>query len=305
MNYYLDFETTTKNQIISIGCITELGETFYSLVKPSYPEQISPILIKLIGVTNKDLQNAPTFEEVCSQFLEFIINSKTKPKDNIRKYYVYGNQDKNFLETNICFLNKTENIAGMIAIQESLQDYQKKVKNFYGKNYRLIDLYNCLKRYNYEQKHNALKDAIMLKEIFGNLDKIKNPEDYKNNLDKDKISKNVLNFSLQPVEYDINKADKKWLDWPKGFNNRFNAQTEGTPNNYFIKVYFKKQDKTVYFITLKEALLWLMKYSGSFNGLSPKKAKNYVQMYEGIKKAIDNKIVFRKGKWKLRKRRDK
>jgi hypothetical protein len=43
-----------------------------------------------------------------------------------------------------------------------------------------------------------------------------------------------------------------------------------------------------------------MKYAGSFNGLSSKKAKNYVQVYKGLKKALNNKTTFRKGKWSLK-----
>ena len=302
MKYFLDFEASSSGQIISIGCVTELKETFYTLVKLSEPEQISPFLTKLTGITNQSLKNAPSFEEACDMFRKFIINSKilTNTKDKTRKYYVYGNSDKEFLEYNIKFLEKTENIAAMTTIACSFQDYQIEVKKHYSKNYRLIELYNCLRQTVSEQQHNALQDAIMLKEIYGKLDQIKNPEDYKNNNDKIKAQKNKINFSLQTVEYDSASADKKWLNWPQGYNRRFEAKTEGTPNNYFIKVYFAKQNKTLYFITLKEALLWLMKYAGSFNGLSSKKAKNYVQVYKGLKKALNNKTTFRKGKWSLK-----
>ena len=72
MKYFLDFEASSSGQIISIGCVTELKETFYTLVKLSEPEQISPFLTKLTGITNQNLKNAPSFEEACDMFRKFI-----------------------------------------------------------------------------------------------------------------------------------------------------------------------------------------------------------------------------------------
>lgn len=301
MNYFLDFEAAPSGQIISIGCVSELGETFYTLVKQKLPEQIPPFLTKLTNITNKDLKHAPSLDEACNNFLDFITNSKVKKDELLRKYYVFGNSDKEFLEFSIDLLTDTKAIAGMTAIKESLNNYQKDVKAHFGKEYRLIELYNCLQQSHEVQAHNALLDAIMLKEIFHKLPLIKNPDDYKTQEDRIQAEESELNFSMQKVVYNSGRADKKWLEWSNDFSKRFGVQTDGNKDNYFIKAYFEVHNKTMYFATLKEALLWLMKYAGPGTALSSKRAKNYVNYYYKVKKAVEHKTKFKNAIWTLNK----
>lgn len=51
MKYFIDFEATQFSQeIISIGCIREDGQTFYALVAPK-KGKITPFITNLTGIT--------------------------------------------------------------------------------------------------------------------------------------------------------------------------------------------------------------------------------------------------------------
>ena len=53
MNFYIDFEANQfSDRIISIGCISENGNNFYSLCRPSKPgETITNFITELTGIT--------------------------------------------------------------------------------------------------------------------------------------------------------------------------------------------------------------------------------------------------------------
>ena len=73
-----DIETTgldvRKDKIIEIGAVKvrngEILEEFHSLINPN--EELSKEIIKLTGIKNKMLENAPTIDEVLPKFIEFI-----------------------------------------------------------------------------------------------------------------------------------------------------------------------------------------------------------------------------------------
>ena len=78
---FLDFETTGGNpsnsSIIEIGAIKyshgkEIGR-FETLIKPRH--HISGIVQKITGISNKMVDNSPTFEEIAHKFFEFIGDS--------------------------------------------------------------------------------------------------------------------------------------------------------------------------------------------------------------------------------------
>jgi len=302
MNYFLDFEATNSGQIISIGCISEdQGEQFYTKVKPSNQETITPFLTKLTGLTNKKLKNAPTADEAFLRFYKWICGTRSNTnKTECRKYYVYGDCDKDFLNTTIQHMSDTEAIACATTIAENLIDYSIQVKEYYGKNYRLIELYNCYTKLKTAQTHNALTDAFMLKIIFNNLPNIKNPEDYKNNLDKKALETETIKFNLQPVGYNLKKAPDIWFEWSENIKDKWSANGYGDKDNYFIKVIKFKTKQVIYFKDLKTALLWVMKYYDLGQTLSPKKAKNYVKIYYDLLDSMKKKKLYEGGYWKLR-----
>lgn len=303
MNYFLDFEATNSGQIISIGCVSENhGEQFYTKVKPNKKESISPFLTKLTGLTNKKLKNAPNADEAFLSFYNWLCGTRSKnPNVERRNFYVYGDGDKNFLQTTLQYMSDITAIACATAVAESLIDYSKQVKEHYGKNYRLIELFNC---YTHSkdtiQTHNALRDAIMLQTVFNNLSQIKNPEDYKNNLDRQRLEKEIIKFGLQPVEYNTHKAPDVWFEWPEHIEYKWTVNGFGDKDHYFIKVYNNKIKQTIYFEDLKTALVWVMKYYDAGQTLSPKKAKNYVKIYYNLLDSIKKKKTYKDGYWKLR-----
>lgn len=101
----LDFETTglspVENNIIQIGAIRyvnfELVEEYNTLVNPKEP--ISSTITKITGITNKDVANAPTIEQVLPSLLEFI-NTNVIVAHN-------ASFDMKFLLENIEWLNLT------------------------------------------------------------------------------------------------------------------------------------------------------------------------------------------------------
>ena len=75
MKFYIDFEATQfTEQIISIGCIDEVGNSFYSLVKPQLENfKISNFITELTGISKNDLINQKTADDVFIDFFDYII----------------------------------------------------------------------------------------------------------------------------------------------------------------------------------------------------------------------------------------
>ena len=71
MKFYIDFEATQfTEQIISIGCIDEVGNSFYSLVKPQLENfKISNFITELTGISKNDLINLLTLRSACSNII--------------------------------------------------------------------------------------------------------------------------------------------------------------------------------------------------------------------------------------------
>ena len=69
MKYFIDFEATQfSNDIISIGCIDENGEEFYSLINPGEEKEVKLVLTKTMtnentGVVNNRAEIAEAYNE--------------------------------------------------------------------------------------------------------------------------------------------------------------------------------------------------------------------------------------------------
>ena len=62
MNYFIDFEATQfSNDIISIGCIDENGEEFYSLINPG-EGKLTSFITELTGITDEMLNKADSLD---------------------------------------------------------------------------------------------------------------------------------------------------------------------------------------------------------------------------------------------------
>lgn len=172
MKYFIDLEATQfSNEIISIGCVREDGETFYSLVNVA-KNKMTNFITELTGITKEDVAEAPSSDEVFTNFYNWIIQDETKAQ-----FFCYGNSDLSFIKRN---LNKATTIKaqmGLSILALHLIDYSKCVERHFGL-VKSISLKKVLAYYRQvaevEQNHNALEDALFLKEIY---DRINDEDD--------------------------------------------------------------------------------------------------------------------------------
>lgn len=161
MKIFVDFEATQfSEEVISIGAIREDGETFYSLVAP-VDGKITPFITNLTGITAEMVKTALHPNEVFNEFYKWVFNYTANPE-----FYCWGTSDINFLRHTFkrCFSLNAKIILGWMC--GGLIDYSKQFcKLLKIKNCKLIKAYNCLHP-DVEQNHNALDDAVKLKEVF-------------------------------------------------------------------------------------------------------------------------------------------
>lgn len=165
MKYFIDFEATQfTNEIISVGCVRENGDTFYSLVKPKRMKTLTPFITDLTGITKEMLENERSSDEVFEEFFNWLETDSTYVE-----FYCYGNSDIDFLKKNLkdrTFNFKAQAALSLIAM--NLKDYSMTVKAHFG-------LINCIAlkkvmNYFYPEDehtwHNALSDAEMLYKVY-------------------------------------------------------------------------------------------------------------------------------------------
>lgn len=169
MNYFIDFEATQfSNEIISIGCVNENGDEFYSLVKSQ--KKITDFITSLTGITQEMIENAPNSDVVFSDFFRWI-NQLTPPNDTVM-FYCYGSSDYQFIKKNLSNTNSFQAQAALSLIGMNLQDYSSIAKSHFGlvKQIGLVKLVAYYRKVeSVPQSHNALDDAHFLKEVFENI----------------------------------------------------------------------------------------------------------------------------------------
>ena len=129
----IDVETTgldfKNDKIIEVSACKyingQLNDTFSSLVNPGV--SISPFITKLTGINNSDLFDKPSFNEISSEFIEFI---KDQP--------LIGHN----VTFDINFINKELNQKYVINNQTHISDtyYLSKVFLFYSESFKLSSL---------------------------------------------------------------------------------------------------------------------------------------------------------------------
>ena len=165
MNFFIDFEATQfSNGIISVGCCSEDDGLFYSLVYTAH--KITPFIIDLTGITAELVKAAPTAEEVFSKMYDWCL-SKTKD-GKLPHFYCYGNCDKEFVKRNFNECHDFKAATMLSYLYTDMQDYGPEVKAHFGlnKSIGLQKVYNHYMQEESVQRHNALEDAQMLKEVF-------------------------------------------------------------------------------------------------------------------------------------------
>jgi DNA polymerase III epsilon subunit-like protein len=259
MKFCIDFEATRfSNRIISIGCVAENGNAFYSLVKPGGRKKVDKFITELTGIDNAMLTNAPDADEAFNLLNNFIEeNNDNAPPE----FYCYGDADIAFIQNTVKFMEDTRACICAMAIAGNLINYAPKVKQFFAapsdialrKVYMLIQSQDEL-----VQNHDALEDARMLQCVLENLTVKCKPED------KEAIM--AIPSQARP------KAAKKkapatfisWTDVPK-----WEADTKADANNWVLKCVDQNNTNYVkYFNDTETAALWVIKYIA--RNVSPK-----------------------------------
>lgn len=276
MRFYIDFEATQfSNRIISVGCVCENGNTFKSLVKPVNKGKITPFITELTGITQEMINEAPTADEVFNELFDFIELNNNK---NPLQFYAYGDSDKSFIEHTVGFMNDTRAIMCALAIKDSLIDYSKVVKNFFGlnQNFALRKVYMLI--LNLEelvQEHDALTDALMLQYVVENLNKKCHPRD----------GQTILTMTSQKKPK-VPKTPKRFIQWDK--YDKWNAITDSNENKWIIRArdVDNTSDKVQYFNDVHMAALWCIKYCAK--QVSPKNPEDIMKVERAILSAIKN-----------------
>lgn len=161
MRFFLDVEATQpENEIISIGVVTENGESFYSLVRPSFSE-VSPLVAELTGI-GEELKWASEINVVLKYLNKWILARCGSYID--AQFYSYG-EDIYYFKATLPMVETEKGFQCMVAIIAKLEDASKKVFKYFQGTISLINAYNYINATDYEQAHNALSDAQMLREV--------------------------------------------------------------------------------------------------------------------------------------------
>ncbi len=161
MKYYIDFEASEAEQkIISVGCIREDGQEFYSLVNVDDP--ITLRIEEITGISQEEIDNAPLGKEVFSNLYDWLT------QDELPEIMCYGDGDFDFvyhsMESATCL--KESSILSYLYL--NMIDVSEEIKEHFYVN-KTISLEKLGKHYNpdmEDQNHNALDDAILLKNVY-------------------------------------------------------------------------------------------------------------------------------------------
>lgn len=164
MKFYIDVEATSPaEEIISIGVVSEHEDTFQTYVKPSFSE-LDDYISNLTGITQKNLENVPYFNEAMRMLAKWItVDLNCKFKD--AEFFSYG-EDVHFFKVTgkeIAFDNL--GYAMYSCIVANITDVSKDVFKFFNGTVSLNRAFNYINSIEKEQRHDALEDAQMLRQV--------------------------------------------------------------------------------------------------------------------------------------------
>jgi inhibitor of KinA sporulation pathway (predicted exonuclease) len=271
MKFFLDFEATQfSNRIISIGCVSENGDTFSTLCQPSNSkDKITDFITQLTGITQEMINVAPTADAAFMNFFIWIImHGKAEPPE----FYCYGGNDREFICSTVKYMTDIVAITFANSILATIKDFSKEIQGSIGLN----KLYNFIKAEDNLQKHDALEDAQMLKYVFYNFDKAK---DFK----KSEICKtSVKNSNLKTKKLAPTlRITNLWIPGTKAYE----ADTKGTEENYEYKG-IGPRGEVLYFDSIDTVISWIMSF-GFAPGRKMKNEKDIKDIYYTLIDAIN------------------
>lgn len=275
MKFYIDFEATRfSERIISIGCVAENNATFQTLVKPVNKGKVDNFITELTGITNEMLALAPTADEAFNRLFDFI---ELNNNDTMPEFYIYSSSDISFLSHTTKFMKDARATMCALAIQGTAIDFAIPVRQYFKANsdFSLRKVYMLINsKTELVQRHDALEDALMLKNVAENLYKKCNPDD------KEKLA--AIPSQKRPGQ-ERKKAPEIFVSWDKF--SKWEAPTN--KNTWYIKAKDQHSNKEKYFTDLDVAALWIIKYSGV--KMSPKKTENIEKIKNAIINSANNK----------------
>lgn len=293
MNFYIDFEANQfSDRIISIGCVSESNQTFYTLVKPSKDkEKLTNFIIELTGITNEMIEAAPTADEAFNLFFNWILeNGGNEPPH----YFCYGNSDKDFITKTVRYMKDLRAITFALSIQAAMEDYATQVKIFFNSSspIALNRVYNFMNENLEKQNHNALEDAQMLQYVIKHLSEKCSPKD----------------ISSLPASVNHRKPGKKapaiFNEWANGKGQCWKVNTRAFPSNYFIYAYNRNNGQIKYFDSYETAALWILKYFANNLSLSPKNPDHITKIEDKIKNAVESEKEYYGMVWRIKEEDD-
>lgn len=258
MRYFIDFEATQfTNEIISIGCVKETGETFYSLVKVD-KSKMTNFITNLTGITKEDIEKAPTADEVFDNFYDWVTTDNEKAI-----FYCYGNGDLAFILKNLNNSGTLKSQISLSLLRSNLIDYSKRVVNHFGL-IKSIALKKVVAYYRgveeVEQNHNSLEDALFLKEIYEHISK-----------EEEVVSCPFPEYSNNYKETD--KPNYKFLSLKR--------QVFFDSNDFKLATFKGKKSKLVKeFLNKEEAFQFVLKTMGTKNAAEAKEENVYEKIYK-------------------------
>lgn len=164
MNYFIDFEATQfSNEIISIGCVNEIGDKFSSMVYTD--KKITSFITNLTGITDGMNKAAPSLDDVFTHFFYWVLEHNDGTPC---RFFCYGSTDLAFVHKAIKKVTGITAQMSLSLIAANLINYAPTVKNHFGliKEIALIKVVSYYRNEEIVQTHSALEDAEFLKTVF-------------------------------------------------------------------------------------------------------------------------------------------
>lgn len=270
MNFYVDFEATQFSHcVLSIGCVSETGTTFETLVNSEGNEGVTEFITKLTGLTPEMVANAPTPDQAFNLFREFV---EEESGDEDAKFFCYGDSDKVFLQKTLRFMKDETAMEFVCHVKDSLVNYQKNVSTYFHSpnNVSLKKLYNFIQQENEKQKHDALEDAKMLQLVHEKLMDVCAPTD---------LAQVEAMPAVQERHFpEPKKAPELFTSW--NGQDKWKVNTEANETSFKVKcVDLFSPGRVKYFKNTYIAALWVLKYFT--RGMTPKK-ESHVQTVKNL-----------------------
>ena len=200
--------TTSNHKIVEIGCVElnnqiPTNKTFHTYLNPQRP--VSEDALKVHGYTDKFLSDKKVFSEIVEEFLNFIEG---------KKLIIHNAPfDLSFLDYELKLVNKkTVNRKNVIDTLELARSKYPGAQNSLDALCKRFKIDNSKR-----EKHSALVDCQLLKEVYINLLDQKEP---KLDLESKDISDTKLNnqvYEIKNIQRKVIKISEKELELHKKF----------------------------------------------------------------------------------------